>query len=93
MDKLVQHLLQSKRQIIATTHSPLILNYLPDETAKEAVILLFRNNSGYTRSVRLFDLASTSEKLDFLGPGEVYVDSNLETLTREAVDSLHADAP
>jgi hypothetical protein len=82
--------MQAKRQVIVTTHSPLILNYLPDDIAKEAVLMLFRNRSGNTRSVRLFDLESTQEKLLFLGPGEVYVDSNLERITEEALNYLQS---
>jgi hypothetical protein len=85
--------LESKRQTIVTTHSPLVLNYLPDAVAKESVVLLFRDVSGSTRSVRLFDLPSAREKLDFLGPGEVYVDSNIEGLTEEALASLSNDVP
>lgn len=90
IQRLVEFLMQAKRQVIVTTHSPLILNYLPDDVAREAVLMLFRNGSGCTRSVRLFDLASTQEKLLFLGPGEVYVDSNLERITEEALNFLQA---
>jgi len=90
MQRLVELLMQAERQVIVTTHSPLVLNYLPDNVAKEAVLLLFRNRSGCTRSVRLFDLPSTQEKLLFLGPGEVYVDSNLESITAEALNFLQA---
>jgi predicted ATP-binding protein involved in virulence len=90
IQRLVEFLMQAKRQVIVTTHSPLILNYLPDNVAREAVLMLFRNGSGYTRSVRLFDLASTQEKLLFLGPGEVYVDSNLERITEEALNYLQS---
>lgn len=93
MQKLVQHLLNAKRQVIVTTHSPLVLNYLPDAIAKESVIFLFRDQSGYTRSVRLFDLPSASERLEFLGPGEVYVDLSLESITAEALASLSDEVP
>jgi energy-coupling factor transporter ATP-binding protein EcfA2 len=90
IQRLVELLMQAERQVIVTTHSPLVLNYLPDSVAKEAVLLLFRNRSGCTRSVRLFDLSSTQEKLLFLGPGEVYVDSNLERITEEALNYLQS---
>jgi ABC-type polar amino acid transport system ATPase subunit len=93
IQKLVQYLLESKRQIIVTTHSPLVLNYFPDAVAKKSVILLFRDGFGSTRSARLFDLPSAREKLDFLGPGEVYVDSNIEGLTEEALASLSNEVP
>lgn len=92
MQKLVQLLLGAKRQVIVTTHSPLVLNYLPDEVAKEAVLLLFRNSAGHTKVVRLFDLPSTQKKLTLLGPGEVFVDTNLEALPAEAMALLDAQA-
>lgn len=85
MQKLVALLLGAERQVIVTTHSPLVLNYLPDEVAKEAVLLLYRNNAGHTKVVRLFDLPSTQKKLTLLGPGEVFVDTNLEALPAEAM--------
>ncbi len=85
MQKLVQLLLGAERQVIVTTHSPLVLNYLPDEIAREAVLLLFRNSAGHTKAVRLFDLPSTQKKLTLLGPGEVFVDTNLEALPAEAM--------
>jgi predicted ATP-binding protein involved in virulence len=85
MQKLVQLLLEAKRQVIVTTHSPLVLNYLPDAVAREAVLLLYRNNAGHTKLVRLFDLPSTQKKLALLGPGEVFVDTNLGDLPAEAM--------
>jgi predicted ATPase len=85
MDKLVAHLLKAGPQIIVTTHSPLILNYLPDAVAHQAVILLYRNAAGHTRAVRLFDLPSVASKLDLLGPGEAYVDTDLTQLPSEAM--------
>lgn len=84
IEKLVAYLLDAQQQIIVTTHSPMILNYLPDEIAREAVILLYRTAEGTTRSVRYFDLPSTKKKLKLLGPGEVFVDTGVTTLIREA---------
>ena len=84
IEKLVAYLLEANQQIIVTTHSPMILNYLPDEVAKEAVILLYRTDDGIARSVRYFDLPSAKRKLDLLGPGEVFVDTDFSVLTLEA---------
>lgn len=92
MQKLVQLLLGATRQVIVTTHSPLVLNYLPDEVAREAVLLLFRNSAGHTKVVRLFDLPSTQKKLTLLGPGEVFVDTHLEALPAEAMALLDTQA-
>jgi hypothetical protein len=92
MEKLVGLLLKANRQVIVTTHSPLVMNYLPDEVAREAVLLLFRNAAGHTKVVRLFDLPSTQKKLRLLGPGEVYVDTRLDELPAEAEQWLKGQA-
>lgn len=84
IERLIGVLLRAKRQVIVTTHSPMILNYLPDKVARQAVVMLYRNPAGHTRAVRLFDLPSMSKKLDLLGPGEAYVDTHLEHLPAEA---------
>lgn len=92
MEKLVELLLNTDRQVIVTTHSPLVMNYLPDDVARAAVLLLFRNVAGHTKVVRLFDLPSTQKKLRLLGPGEVYVDTRLEELPAEAEQWLEEQA-
>ncbi len=84
IEQLVKTLLESERQVIVTTHSPLVLNYLPDEVAKASVLFIYRNVMGYTRAVRLFDLPSAQKKLALLGPGEVFVDMDLTALPAEA---------
>jgi predicted ATPase len=84
MTKLVQYLANAPVQVIATTHSPLILNDLTDAQAEESVIVLYRNPTGRTRSCRYFDLPSAKRKLGILGPGEVYVDTSIEQIAREA---------
>lgn len=84
MERLVQRLLQARAQVFVTTHNPLVLNYLPDEVARESVIFLYRTPAGLTRAVRLFDLPSVARKLDLLGPGEAYVDTDLIALQQEA---------
>jgi predicted ATPase len=84
VERLMALLLRAERQVIVTTHSPMILNYLPDEVAREAVVLLYRNAGGHTKAVRLFDLPSTQDKLKLLGPGEVFVSLRLEDLPAEA---------
>ncbi len=84
MAKLVRYLATSPVQVIATTHSPMILNYLSDEQAEKSVYFLYRNGRGKTRSYRYFDLPSAKKKLGILGPGEVYVDISIEQIAREA---------
>jgi len=84
MQRLVEVLLKAERQVIVTTHSPLVLNFLPDAVAREAVVLLYRNDAGHTRAVRMFDLPSAQQRLRLLGPGEVFVDLALNDLPAEA---------
>ncbi len=81
INQLLTHLRESGHQVLVTTHSPMILNYLPDEVAREAVRMLYRNAQGYTRSVPFFSLPETDEKLGVLGAGEVFVDTDLIELT------------
>lgn len=81
---LIHKLIASRHQILLTTHSPMILNWLPDEVAKLAVILLYRTEQGATKATRLFDIPSAGERLGILGPGEVFVDVNLNLLSHEA---------
>lgn len=83
MKRLVEKLIQAPQQVMVTTHSPLILNYLPIHTAEESVILLYRDGHGHTKSVRFFDLPSVRQKLGLLGPGEVFVDTDLTHLAEE----------
>lgn len=82
--RLVTHLLGAGPQVFVTTHSPLILNYLPDDVARQAVMLLYRNAQGHTQSTRLFDLPTMQDKLGLLGPGEAYIDTDLNALQVEA---------
>ena len=65
------------KQVIVTTHSPVILNFLDDEIARQGVILLYRTEQGDTKSCRYFDQPETGHKLRALGPGEVFVDTDL----------------
>lgn len=70
------------RQIIVTTHSPVILNYLDDDVARAGVILLFKTPDGRTQSRRYFDVPENESKLRALGPGEVFLDTSIEDLVR-----------
>lgn len=81
--KLVNTLCNIEQQVIVTTHSPMILNYLPDEVAKNSVILLYRDAKGATKATRFFDLPVAAKKLNAMGPGEVFVDTYLEDVVRD----------
>jgi len=83
IEQLMDYLVASKKQILVTTHSPMVLNYLDDEVAKDGVFLVFKNENGITRCRRYFSSIITQEKLDILGPGEVYVDTEIASVTED----------
>lgn len=80
---LVDALVGSKHQVLVTTHSPLILNYLEDDIATKGVIYLYKTLKGATQAIPLFSIASMAEKLSVMGPGEVFVDTHLSELAAE----------
>lgn len=80
---LVDALVESEHQVMVTTHSPVILNYLEDEIAKKGVIYLYKNTKGETQVMRLFEIPSLAEKLHVMGPGEAFIDTQLTELEEE----------
>ncbi|MBI9095910.1 MAG: AAA family ATPase [Sphaerochaeta sp.] len=83
VEQLMDYLVTSKKQILVTTHSPMVLNYLDDEVAKAGVFLVYKSEDGITRCGRYFGSSITQEKLDLLGPGEVYVDTAIESVAKD----------
>ena len=71
-------------QVIITTHSPIILSFLNDHDAREAVKLMYKDAAGMSHCVPFFDLHTPSEMLRTLYPGEVMLQCNLEDITQEA---------
>jgi predicted ATPase len=55
---LVDELVQAMTQVLITTHSPMVLNYLEDEIAIEGVIYIYKAKNGATQAIRLFDIPS-----------------------------------
>lgn len=86
VEYLMDHLVNAKDQVLVTTHSPMVLNFIEDEVAKAGVICLYKTSEGYTRAVRLFDIPSMAKKLQFMGPGEAFIDTDLTRLQDEIVD-------
>jgi predicted ATPase len=85
---LVDELVVSRPQVLITTHSPMVLNYLEDEIAIEGVIYIYKSKNGATQSIRLFDISSMRKKLTVMGAGEVYEDTILTQLNEEIIGSL-----
>ncbi len=83
IETLMDILIASKHQIIVTTHSPMILNYIDDEVAKESVKYIYKTKEGLTQSIPFFEIPSMAEKLEMMGAGSAYVDTDLEALLDE----------
>lgn len=86
VEKLVNLLVNAKQQILVTTHNPMILNYLEDDVARESVLFVYKTPEGFTRVRPFFSLPGVGEKLDLMGPGEAFVDTNLVALTATCVE-------
>jgi predicted ATPase len=80
---LIDELVGASPQVLITTHSPMVLNYIEDEVAIEGVIYIYKNQIGATQAIRLFDLPRMREKLTVMGAGEVYEDTLLTRLNAE----------
>lgn len=80
---LLDTLIASNHQVMITTHSPMILNYIDDETAIKSVNYIYKTEDGFTKSIPFFSIPSMKEKLELMGAGEVYVDTNLSNLHEE----------
>lgn len=83
-EQVVDALVASPKQIIVTTHSPMILNYMSDEVAKEAVTLIYKRDDGQTHATRFFSVPSAAEKLESLAPGDAMLDLYLQDIAKEA---------
>ena len=86
VETLVDTLLQSPQQLLVTTHSPLLLNYLPDDVARDAVQLLYKTPEGETRIRSFFGIPRIAVKLEAMGPGDAFVDTDLRLLTQECIE-------
>jgi predicted ATPase len=85
---LIDELVGASPQVLITTHSPMVLNYLEDDIAIEGVIYIYKAKNGATQAIRLFDIPSMREKLTVMGAGEVYEDTSLTQLNEEIIGSL-----
>lgn len=92
VEKLVDTLVNSSQQIVVTTHSPMILNYLEDSVARESVMFVYKTPQGITRVRPFFSISGISEKLDIMGAGEAFVDTDLFELTKKCIELDEAEA-
>jgi ABC-type multidrug transport system ATPase subunit len=89
---VIDLLVKARQQVLVTTHSPMILNYLEDETARKGVIYLYKTPQGYTKSIPFFSIPSLKKKLTVMGPGEAFVDTNLTQLDKEIAEVTQEEA-
>lgn len=85
IEKLVDILVNASRQILVTTHSPMILNYLDDDIAQRSVQFVYKNMIGATQVRPFFALARTKKKLQIMGAGEAFIDTDLQSLTQDCI--------
>ena len=84
IEKLVNELLHfNGKQVFVTTHSAVIVNYLPDAVARQSVVLLYKDRYGYTQAMRFFEIPDLSKMLEIMGAGQVMSRTNLEELTNK----------
>lgn len=86
VEKLVDALVTCPQQILVTTHSPLVLNFLSDKVARESVLFIYRTPLGESRIRHFFEIPRIAEKLNFMGPGDAFVDTDLDALTQTCVE-------
>jgi len=86
VEKLVDTLVASPQQMLVTTHSPLILNYLDDDVARKSVQFIYKTPQGESRIRPFFEIPRVGEKLRYMGPGDAFVDTDLEALTQECIE-------
>jgi predicted ATP-binding protein involved in virulence len=90
-EALVDALVHSPKQLLVTTHSPLVLNYLEDEIARSSVVLIYKRPDGVSRAVRFFDVPIAAERLECLSPGESMLDLSLQRVA-ESAERMHSIA-
>lgn len=56
------------------------MNALPDDVARESVLLVLRKSLGSTGICRFFALPEAERRLRYLGPGEVMMDAGIDDL-------------
>ncbi len=88
VEKLVDVLVDSPHQTIIATHSPLLLNYLEDDTAKKSMLFVYKTKEGVTKVKNFFEVLKSHQDIsnheyDLFGPGELMQRVNLIELTEK----------
>jgi AAA15 family ATPase/GTPase len=88
INKIGEILIGSNVQVIFTTHSPLMLNAFPEDYINNNVHFCYRAKNGVTKLEKLIDIVPEPEMLNFLGIGEVYLQTNLIELQEKCNSSV-----
>ncbi|MDR0656321.1 MAG: AAA family ATPase [Treponema sp.] len=70
---------ETSRQVIVTTHSPVLLNGFKPED----VVFLWKDKTGNVHSKKFFDTEDMREALDFLNPGEIWENYGTDTILKK----------
>lgn len=78
---LVRTLAEVKNvQFVITTHSPLLLNYLTDTEAEKGLFFSYKASDGNMKIRKFFEVIDEPEMLEYTGPGEIFVNTDLKEL-------------
>jgi predicted ATPase len=79
VDLLKKIATESSRQIIVTTHSPVVLNdFNPDD-----IVFLWKDKDGSVHCKKMFSTEEMRESLDFLNPGEIWLNYGRDAILRK----------
>ena len=80
---------ESRAQLVVTTHSPVLLNHV----APNEAILIHRDEFGRAQADPLVDLRTFSIGKKLFGPGEVWLNTSLPILNRQAASTNSTRQP
>jgi len=86
VEKLVDTLVESPHQTLVATHSPLLLNYLEDDIARESILFVYKTKNGGTKVENFFEIIEkygniSEHEYDLFGAGELMQRVNLLELS------------
>lgn len=80
LKQFVNEIMNNRKQVIMTTHNPLVINAMPEDVALQSTLFVYRNSEGRTCVKPFFAIPDVAERLSYLSPGEVYLDVNMDEL-------------
>lgn len=84
--KAVREIAEKKNfQVIATTHSPAILNAWPDES----IIFVWRDDKGHVKAEPLFEDPEMKERLEYMSSGAIWHNTPMSQII-ETLEIQHA---